>query len=668
LMIKRALELNQDRERVRFHHHDAPNLRLFDDGSFDFILSLIVLQHMEPELMRGYLREFLRVLRPGGVAFFDVPDGINLDEELPPQAWRASLTLMGTIPQLAPGQVASVTIKVRNDSPIPWPSQAGLRVGDHWRTPDGRMVVFDDARTAIDSTVEPGGEYEIQLRVVAPGRAGEYELEVDLVQELIGWFADRGSTTLRVPVAVTAEAHAPVSSALAEDESLPSRSRQAEFVPQMEVHLTARAEVVTTLEDAGGVVLDVVERDRCGPALRSLDYIVARAVSTAPRRPPSEGRSPRAVIEARIRGALEHARHASRGPSRGIVAEDPEHRERHALALRLLDERADLVGFALTSGLKGAGRASVALREALRRGLLEVLHRQTEHNRASAELIRSHDSQLEALGATVRAQLDLQAAVEERLVSLERRLASVEVDSVILARREARGAARPDFDYLGFTKRLRGTREEIKKHQRRYLPRFAGVSEVVDAGCGRGEFLELLREAGIGAVGVDRDEAMVDDCRRLGLDASQDDALHFLHGRPERSHGGIFAAHLLEQLEQAEVVEFVRLAFSRLRPGGVLVIEAVNPMCLVTHATYHDNFTRIGPLPPLALKWLTESCGFAPIEIDYSSPVPAEHKLRPLPASAGEEAEVEAFNRGVAAANDLLFGFQEYALVARKPA
>jgi hypothetical protein len=178
----------------------------------------------------------------------------------------------------------------------------------------------------------------------------------------------------------------------------------------------------------------------------------------------------------------------------------------------------------------------------------------------------------------------------------------------------------------------------------------------------------LLREAGIGAVGVDRDEAMVDECRRLGLDASQDDALHFLHGRPESSHGGIFAAHLLEQLERAEIEEFVRLAFSRLRPGGVLVIEAVNPMCLVTHATYHDNFTRIGPVPPLALKWLTESCGFAPIEIDYFSPVPAEHKLRPLPASAGGEAEVEAFNRGVAAANDLLFGFQEYALVARKPA
>ena len=160
---------------------------------------------------------------------------------------------------------------------------------------------------------------------------------------------------------------------------------------------------------------------------------------------------------------------------------------------------------------------------------------------------------------------------------------------------------------------------------------------------------------------------MVSRCRELGLDVIRGDALHFLRGRPEESHGGIFAANLVEHLERGEVVELVRLAFSRLRPGGALVIETVNPMCLLTHATFYGDFTRVGPLPPLALKWLAESCGFAPVEIEYTSPVPADHKLRPLPTSAGDEAEVEAFNRGLAAANELLFGFQEYALVARKP-
>ena len=90
---------------------------------------------------------------------------------------------------------------------------------------------------------------------------------------------------------------------------------------------------------------------------------------------------------------------------------------------------------------------------------------------------------------------------------------------------------------------------------------------MVDAGCGRGEFLELLHETGILAVGVD-----------------QGDILGYLGGRPKESDGGIFAARLIERLERREIVEFMRVAFRRLRPGGVLVPEAVNPICLSTYA------------------------------------------------------------------------------------
>jgi hypothetical protein len=160
---------------------------------------------------------------------------------------------------------------------------------------------------------------------------------------------------------------------------------------------------------------------------------------------------------------------------------------------------------------------------------------------------------------------------------------------------------------------------------------------------------------------------MVCRCRELGLDATHDDALHYLRGCPEGSLGGIFAGRLVEHLERAEVIELVRLAFSRLQPDGVFVVETVNPMCLLTHTTFHEDFTRTVPVPPLALKWLAESCGFAPVEIEYSSPTPDEYKLKPLPSSTGDKPEVEAFNRGLAAANDLLFGFQEYALVAHRP-
>ena len=669
-MIERARELNQDGERVRFHHNESADLRLFDDGSFDFVVALIVLQHMQPQLMRGYMREFLRVLRPGAVAFFNVPDRFVYDEELPPEAWRASLTLIGTIPPLAPGQIAPVRLKVRNDSPVPWPASAQVRVGDHWRARDGRLVVFDDARASIATALDPDGECEVQLNVVAPAQPGDFELEFDLLQELISWFSDRGSSTLKVPIMVAAGADVPTTGATAAAARRTNQSGQAGFVPQMEIHVMAREEVLATLAEAGGVVLDAIAADRCGPSMESFDYVVARALAPAAPRPRGGQHNPQAVIEARIRGALECSRPGLRDRSEQLLTSDPHRTEQDERGLRLMDQRADLVGFGLTSTLKGAGRASTALRGALRRALFQILYRQTEHNRASDELIRSHETQLEALRATVRAQLDIQAATDERLDALERRLAPIEVNSVTLARRalrEAASAGLTGLDSIGFTQRFRGSADEIRERHRRYVPRFEGLSEVLDAGCGRGEFLELLREAGVSAAGVDRDEAVVGRCRELGLDAVLGDALQFLRSRPEVSHGGIFASHLIEHLERAEVLELVRLAFSKLRPGGALVIETVNPMCLLTHATFYGDFTRVGPLPPLALEWLAESCGFAPVEIEYTSPVPAYHKLRPLPTSAGDESEVDAFNRGLAAANDLLFGFQEYALIASKP-
>lgn len=326
-----------------------------------------------------------------------------------------------------------------------------------------------------------------------------------------------------------------------------------------------------------------------------------------------------------------------------ISTRDPQGSEQRRVELQLIDERADLVGFALSSRLKGVGRIVTLAREGLRRGLFEVLFRQTEFNRASGELLRDHNAQLDALRATARAQAEIQAESDERLDALEAGLTSPE--------------------YLSFTDRIDDTSEEHRERLRRFVPRFEGRTEVIDAGCGRGEFLELLKESGIVAVGVDSDEAMVARCRELGLDAVQGDIVEYLRGRPEEAYGGIFAARLIEHLERDEIVELMRLAFSRLRPGGVLVVQTVNPMRLLTH---YGDLACVTPVPPLALQWLAEACGFISVAVEHTSPAPDEQELKPLGQSAGVEAEVTAFNRGVAASNELLFGFQEYALIAYK--
>lgn len=300
------------------------------------------------------------------------------------------------------------------------------------------------------------------------------------------------------------------------------------------------------------------------------------------------------TIQARIRHTLKYGGGSS-GLSSEFSAGDPQQSERRRHALQIIDERADLVGFALSSGLKSLGRVSTLVREGLRRALLEVLFRQSEFNRSSGDLIRSHEAQLQALGATARAQIGVQVDADERLDALEERLARVEVA----------WAARADLDQPSFAGSLSGTAEERRERLRRFLPRFEGRSEVLDAGCDRGEFLDLLREAAIPSLGIDHG-----------------DSLEFLGSRAEESLGGIFAGHLIERLERGQIVEFARLAFSRLRPNGVLVLEAIDPV------------------PALALQWLAESVGFASVEIEYASPVPEEQKL---------------------------FGFQEYALTAYKP-
>jgi SAM-dependent methyltransferase len=416
-MIERAREFNCDGERVRFHHNDAADLGLFADESFDFVLALIVLQHMRPPLMQGYIREFLRVLRPAGVAFFNVPERFEAGEELPPEARRASLALSEGIPTLLPGQVAQLKLTVRNESPLRWPKSAQVRVGDHWLTAEGAVLTFDDGRATIDTALDPGGEYELRLDVTPPVEPGHYVLEVDALQEWIAWFAN----TLSVPVEVAGAADVPSEArgeAAERREDAPSPSAVA---PRMEMHVMAREDVIATLEEAGGVVLDAVPRDRCGPLIPSVDYLVARALSP--------GRSPASRVP---------------GPSLMPLDLNPAIVTERRRARETMDDRADLVEFDLTSTLRRLGRASLLVRSTLRRAMYQVLRRQTDFNQATSARIQSLEAEVQALTEAVSNRLDaLEVARDEaaeQAVELERRIARVEVDAVMLARRVARGS------------------------------------------------------------------------------------------------------------------------------------------------------------------------------------------------------------------------------------
>jgi SAM-dependent methyltransferase len=228
-------------------------------------------------------------------------------------------------------------------------------------------------------------------------------------------------------------------------------------------------------------------------------------------------------------------------------------------------------------------------------------------------------------------------------------------------------AAAAPVDYFAFEARMRGSRDDIRDRQRRYVTDFADAAPVLDVGCGRGEFLSLLREARIAATGVDSDWDMVEICRAESLAVQQDDALAYLERLEDGSLGGVFAAQVVEHLPPGPLVRFLELACAKLRAGGVLVAETMNPLSFVALKNYFADLTHAQPLVPETLVMLARQAGFKAAEVRFLNPPPDEERLRPVvlpPEPVFDEAR-RALDANVARLNEVVFGPQDYALVAR---
>jgi 2-polyprenyl-3-methyl-5-hydroxy-6-metoxy-1,4-benzoquinol methylase len=221
-----------------------------------------------------------------------------------------------------------------------------------------------------------------------------------------------------------------------------------------------------------------------------------------------------------------------------------------------------------------------------------------------------------------------------------------------------------EIDYAGFEERLRSS-EIVKDKQRIYVPYFAGKGPVLDVGCGRGEFLELMSAAGIEARGLDSDLDMVLQCKEKGLDVAQCDALQYLAGTPDDSLGGIFSAQVIEHLTTAQLSELISLAARKLRPGGLIILETLNPESLFVHYKWFwMDLSHVRLIHPQTLAFLLESAGLVEVSTNFTSPPDGVLPLPPLTAAGSES--IEEFNRATEYLNQLLYGDQEYFIVARK--
>lgn len=228
------------------------------------------------------------------------------------------------------------------------------------------------------------------------------------------------------------------------------------------------------------------------------------------------------------------------------------------------------------------------------------------------------------------------------------------------------------YKYVGFEDQFRGAQDVIRARQETYVPYFAGApGDVLDVGCGRGEFIDLLRSHGISVRGIDLNHEMAEVCRARGLNVEEADAVGYLSSLPDSSLGGLFAAQVVEHLEPAYLLKFLELAFVKLQPGATLVLETLNPACwMAFFESYIRDITHKWPLHPETLKYLVTASGFLQVDIEFRSPVAPDDRLKPIELPQGADLAIrdlaETFNSNVEKLNARIFTFMDYAVVARK--
>jgi 2-polyprenyl-3-methyl-5-hydroxy-6-metoxy-1,4-benzoquinol methylase len=209
-----------------------------------------------------------------------------------------------------------------------------------------------------------------------------------------------------------------------------------------------------------------------------------------------------------------------------------------------------------------------------------------------------------------------------------------------------------DIDWLRFAEKFRGSESAIKQRQQIYAIRFREHAPVLDIGCGRGELLEVFRESGIEARGIDLNQDSLAVCRSKALQVEAADLFAYLDAQPDSSLGGVVCSQVVEHLPPERLPELIRLAHAKLGTNALLAIETPNPECLAIFAThFYLDPTHRHPIPPALMSFYLEEAGFGRIEVERLSPaIESMPSLTELP---------EAFQKE-------FFGALDYAIFARK--
>ncbi|HVG33006.1 MAG TPA: methyltransferase domain-containing protein [Pyrinomonadaceae bacterium] len=320
-------------------------------------------------------------------------------------------------------------------------------------------------------------------------------------------------------------------------------------------------------------------------------------------------------------------------------------------------------------GLFREQQAIVEDQEKMRADMQEYLLSEQERSRQQAQLLETYDARLNEAKAKYEALMNqvtqrLQQTRAE-LVMQERRL------SLLLEEARKRlpetlapeqletfadeGSHVLDVLYASFEDEFRGSRQDIKDRFKVYLPilKDAGITDaIVDLGCGRGEWLEVLKEEGFEALGVETNRAMIEQCRERALEVTESDAITYLQGLPRESLRAVTGLHFIEHLPFETLIKLLDEVVRVLKPGGLAIFETPNPEnIMVSSYNFYLDPTHRNPLPGPMARFLLESRGLSRVRVMMLNPL--EHKIE------GEGELILRFN-------DLFFGPRDYAVVGQK--
>ncbi len=221
-----------------------------------------------------------------------------------------------------------------------------------------------------------------------------------------------------------------------------------------------------------------------------------------------------------------------------------------------------------------------------------------------------------------------------------------------------------DDIYLAFEDKFRGSQEIIKERLKKYVAIIEEIDQknnhdhtnVLDIGCGRGEWLELLKENRFVYLGIDVNQTMINVCKEKNLNVQCTDALSYLKVQKGESYYAITGFQIAEHLKPEELTEMVQEAYRILKPGGVAIFETPNPENLIVGACnfYYDS-THNRPIPPERLRFLAEYVGFAKVEL-----------LRSNPYNAIDEQKLDNANEEMMKIVQFFNNMCDYAIVAYK--